>query len=53
MFSLAFIYVSIEIIKVVNEWMLSIVPECALLQDFPICQELWESLRVFGYIGLV
>ncbi|MEM2018447.1 MAG: isoprenylcysteine carboxylmethyltransferase family protein [Zestosphaera sp.] len=53
LFSLTLVYASIEVIKVVNNWMLGFIPDCILLSDFPRCQELESGLRIFGYVGLV
>lgn len=52
LFSLALVYVSLEVIRIVNSWMLGFVPDCVLLSDFPRCQELESGLRIFGYAGL-
>jgi protein-S-isoprenylcysteine O-methyltransferase Ste14 len=52
LFSLALVYVSLEVIRIVNSWMLGFVPDCVLLSDFPRCQELKSGLRIFGYAGL-
>ena len=53
LFSLALVYASVEIIRVVNEWMLGFVPDCVILEDFPRCQELESILRISGYVGLI
>lgn len=53
LFSLALAYASVEIIRVINGWMLGFVPDCAILEDFPRCQELESILRVSGYVGLI
>jgi protein-S-isoprenylcysteine O-methyltransferase Ste14 len=52
LFSLALVYVSLEVIRIVNSWLLGFVPDCVLLSDFPRCQELESGLRIFGYAGL-
>lgn len=53
LFSLALAYASIEIISMINKWMLGFIPDCALLGDFPRCQELESVLRISGYVGLI
>ncbi len=52
LFSLALVYASLDVIRIVNSWLLGFIPDCVLLSDFPRCQELESSLRIFGYVGL-
>ncbi len=52
LFSLALVYASLEVIRMVNSWLLGFIPDCVLLSDFPRCQELESSLRILGYVGL-
>ncbi|QOR94467.1 DUF1295 domain-containing protein [Thermosphaera chiliense] len=51
-FSIALAYASIEVIRIVNLWMLGFIPDCVLLSDFPRCQELEALFRLVGYAGL-
>jgi len=38
--STALAYASIEVVRIVNAWILGFIPDCVLLLDFPRCQEL-------------
>lgn len=51
-FSTALAYASIEVVRIVNAWMLGFIPDCVLLSDFPRCQELEALFRLAGYVGL-
>jgi hypothetical protein len=50
-FSTVLAYASIEVVRIVNAWMLGFIPDCVLLSDFPRCQELEVLFRLAGYVG--
>ncbi len=52
LFALAVVHASMELIRVVNSWMLGLVPDCVLLSEFPRCEELESRLRIVGYASL-
>ncbi len=52
LFALAIVYASMELIRLVNSWMLGLVPDCVLLSEFPRCVEIESRLRVVGYVSL-
>ncbi|MEM2022016.1 MAG: DUF1295 domain-containing protein [Zestosphaera sp.] len=52
LFALAIVYTSIELIRVINTWMLGLVPDCVLISEFPRCEEIESRLRVVGYVSL-